>query len=142
MFEEKVRLLIQDKYVALVNLVIDELKTLPINLQNHVDVPFDNMWEAFVNQLRQEDNTFYYTYLPVVEKVCQQKVQILSLTELKLLWLISDGCLEWDATEDFPELEQMLEEVAEELLSWVEQEAEEPEFEEEEELKYRTSYLS
>lgn len=133
MFEEKVRLIIQEKYVELVNLVIEELKMVPIhNLQNSPDILFNNVWEAFAHQLQGENNTSYYTYLHVIEEVCQQKVQTLSLIEIKLLWLISDGCLEWDETQDFPEIEQMLDEVSEELLSWVEQEAEEPEFEEEE----------
>lgn len=133
MFEEKVRLIIQEKYVELVNMVIEELKIVPIhNLQNSTEVPFNHVWEAFVHQLQGEDNTSYYTYLHVIEEICQQKVQTLLLTELKLLWLISDGCLEWDETQDFPEIEQMLDEVSEELLSWVEQEAEEPEFEEDE----------
>lgn len=132
MFEEKVRLIIQKKYVELVNMVIEELKVVPLyDPQNSSDRSFNNAWEAFVHQLQAEDNSSYYTSLHGIEEICQQKVQTLSLTELKLLWLISDGCLEWDDTQDFPEIEQMLDEVSEELLSWVEQEAEEPEFEEE-----------
>ena len=129
MFEEKTRFIIQEKYVELVGIVIDELQALPIqNIQDNINTPFENVWEAFVNQLQSEDNTFVYAH--VIEDVCQQVVQTLTLTEAKLLWLISEGSNEWEGEEEFPEVEQLIDEVAEELFSWVEQEAEEPEFEE------------
>ncbi len=130
MFEEKIRLIIEDKYAELVNLTIEKLKALPIHhLPHQVNRSFPNIWEAFAHQLQHEDNALYYTYLNVVETICYQQAQQLTKTELKLLWLISDGCLEWDDAADFPAIEAMLEAVAEELLSWVEQEAEEPQLE-------------
>jgi hypothetical protein len=60
-------------------------------------------------------------------------VQELSITELRLLWLASEGCVVWEEPSDFPEADQMLRDVADELLSWIEQEAEEPEFGDDEE---------
>ncbi len=132
MFEEKVRRIIQEKYIGLVNVVVENLKTLPIT-DHGGEVPFANVWEAFAHELQHENSALYYQYLNAVESICQHCVQHLTLTELKLLWLISDGNLEWDETvETFPEPNKMREGVTEELLSWVEQEAEEPEFEEEE----------
>ena len=68
----------------------------------------------------------------MIANICQQIAQTLTLTELKLLWLISGGYLKWDDDNEFPASEQMLDEVAEELFSWVEQEAEGSEFEEDE----------
>lgn len=132
MFEEKVRFIIQEKYIELVNTVIDELKGLPVqNIQDNNDNVFDSVWEAFVNQLQEEDSGPYHAYTHVIENICQQVTQSLTLTELKLLWLVSGGYSNWEEESDFPDVERMLDEVTEELLSWVEQEAEDAEFEEE-----------
>lgn len=138
MFEDKTRIIIEDKYIEMVSRVIEQLKSLPLqNLQgtrSHRDTSFANIWEAFAEESQRiEDNSFYHSFLGVITDACRQVAQELTLTELRLLWLVSDGCLEWDEETDFPSHEQMAEEVAEELFSWVEQEAEDPQFEQEEE---------
>jgi len=134
MVEEKIKFIIQEKYIELVNKVIDELKALPLqNIQDNPDMPFDNVWEAFVCQLQEEvEDLSYPAYEHVIVNICQQITQTMTLTELKLLWLISGGYLKWDDDNEFPGIEQMIDEVAEELFSWVEQEAEDSEFEEDE----------
>lgn len=141
MFEERVRQIIEERYIELVSIVVDELKALPVqNLQdnNSLDTYFGNMWEIFVEQVQRDDDIPYHT-TTVINNICQQTVQPLTLTELKLLWLLSDGCLEWD-DDDFPDVDQMFDDVTEELISWVEQEAEEPElledFEDEDDDEY------
>ncbi|OQW92691.1 MAG: hypothetical protein BWK79_14155 [Beggiatoa sp. IS2] len=144
MFEDKTRIIIEDKYMELVGRVIEQLKNLPLqNLQGaqpHRDTSFANVWEAFAEELQRiEDNNFYHSFLGVITNTCQQVVQELTTTELRLLWLVSDGCLEWDEETDFPSTEQMVEEVAEELFSWVEQEAEDPQFEQDSEEMYDTT---
>jgi hypothetical protein len=132
MFEGRVRLIIQEKYIDLVGSVIEKLKDLPMQNIQDFDIKHDNVWDGFVELVQQEDNednVLYPIYADVITEVCQQALAPLTLTELELLWLISDGCLEWDETEEFPEVERMVDDVTEELLSWIEQEAEEPEFE-------------
>lgn len=130
MFEEKIRFIIQEKYIDLVSLVIDELKNLPVasltNALETTSMPFDNVWDAFASLSTRWDEVLDYACSQTISDICCQTVQTLTLTELKLLWVISEGAIEW-GSESFPEVEQMIEEVTDELFSWVEQEAEEPE---------------
>lgn len=139
MFEERTRLIIQEKYVELVNYVIDTLKSTSVKkIQEKLETRYENVWDAFIYQVETDDSdAIYYVFISFINEICVRTVETLALTELKLLWLISDGCLEWEEeTTDFPEVDQMLDDVAEELLSWVEQEAEEPELEDEDALYY------
>lgn len=131
MFEDRVRYIIEEKFVELVGNVIDELRNLPIqSLQENTHSPFDNVWDSFVDQLQQEDDPpDYPIFTNAIMGICQQSIALLSFTELKLLWLITEGCLAWEEAEVFPEIEKIARDVAEELFSWIEQEAEEPEFE-------------
>jgi len=132
MFEGRVRLIIQEKYIDLVGSVIEKLKNLPMQNIQDVEIEHDNVWDGFVELVQQENNEdsmLYPIYADVITGICQQALESLTLTELELLWLISDGCLEWNEVEEFPEVERMTDDVTEELLSWIEQEAEEPEFE-------------
>ncbi len=131
MFEDRVRYIIEEKFVELVGNVIDELRNLPIqSLQENTHSSFDNVWESFVEQLQQDDESpDYAAFTTAIMGICQQAVETLSFTELKLLWLITEGCLAWQEEEVFPEIEKIARDVAEELFSWIEQEAEEPEFE-------------
>lgn len=132
MFEQRTRLIIQEKYMELVGEVIDVLRTM----QAHADADtkathsFDTLWAAFSEQFQQPEDPLDNAYTEIVADICQQTVeQQLTLTELQLLWLVSDGALAWTEEETLPDEEQMIDEVTEELLSWVEQEAEEPELE-------------
>jgi hypothetical protein len=131
MFEDRVRYIIEEKFVDLVGNVIDELRNLPIqSLQENTHSPFDNVWDSYVDQLQQEDdNPDHTAFTNAIMGICQQSVETLSFTELKLLWLITEGCLAWQGEDVFPEIEKIAQDVAEELFSWIEQEAEEPEFE-------------
>jgi hypothetical protein len=131
MFEDRVRYIIEEKFVDLVGNVIDELRNLPIqSLQENTHSPFDNVWDSFVDQLQQEDDDSNDSvFTNAIMGICQQSVETLSFTELKLLWLITEGCLAWQGEEVFPEIEKIAQDVVEELFSWIEQEAEEPEFE-------------
>lgn len=131
MFEDRVRYIIEEKFVELVGNVIDELRNLPIqSLQENTHSPFDNVWDSFVDRLQQEDELpDYHVFTNAIMGICQQSIGTLSFTELKLLWLITEGCLAWQEDEVFPEIEKIARDVAEELFSWIEQEAEEPEFE-------------
>ena len=125
MFEERTRLIIQDKYVDLVEQVIDELRDTdaPEELEQ---ANYSHFWEAFCEQF-QDDDEQLDAYTDVISEACQRMVDSLTLTELKLLWLVSEGCADWVEDDDFPDDEQMQDDVTDELISWVEQEAEEPE---------------
>ncbi len=136
MFEQRTRLIIQDKYMELVGIVIDELRNMPVQqVSDSIDVPFENVWDAFAEPFQHEAEPLYNSYNDVVSDMCQQLTEQLTLTELQLLWLVSDGALEWEDDDEFPDEEQMLNDVAEELYSWVEQEAEEPELADEYEVE-------
>jgi len=134
MFEIKTRQIVQEKYIELVGQIIDELRNIAIHsLPDSGNIPFETVWDAFVAHFQHSDELpTYNIYSDIIVDICQEMVETLTLTELKLLWLVSEGCLEWDESEDFPDVERMLEDVAEELISWIEQEAEEPELEPEE----------
>ncbi|MDD2815738.1 MAG: hypothetical protein PHP00_08370 [Thiotrichaceae bacterium] len=140
MFEERVRIIIQEKFEELVDTAIDELKALNMeDVQNRLeegcklDTHFENFWAAFVEELQQgAESMLYHTFIELIDDMCLQLIQELSITELKLMWLTSDGCLSWEEPAEFPEIEQMARDVSDELLSWIEQEAEEPEFASEE----------
>lgn len=142
MFEDRVRYIIEEKFVELVGNVIDELRNLPIqSLQENTHSSFDNVWESFVEQLQQDDESpDYATFTNAIMGICQQAVETLSFTELKLLWLITEGCLSWQEEDVFPDIEKIAKDVAEELFSWIEQEAEEPEFELDQEGYEETEY--
>ncbi len=138
MFEIKTRQIVQEKYIELVGQIIDELRNISIHsLPDSVGIPFETVWDAFVAHFQptNEDLPPYNIYSDIIVDICQEFVETLTLTELKLLWLVSEGCLEWDESEEFPDVERMLDDVAEELISWIEQEAEEPELEPEEVLE-------
>ncbi|EIJ43822.1 hypothetical protein BegalDRAFT_2994 [Beggiatoa alba B18LD] len=128
MFENRTRLIIQEKYLELVRQAVDVLKAIPTTQLQDIGSTYDNVWEAFTQEVQREEDAIYFSGL--ITDVCRQMVQTLSITELQLLWLISDGCFDWDDDEEFPEIEQMVTDVTDELSSWVEQEAEEPELEE------------
>lgn len=137
MFEERVRIIIQEKFEELVDTAIDELKTLTMeDVQKRLDegctleeTHFENFWAAFIEELQQgAESMLYHTFVDLIDDLCLQLIQELSMTELKLLWLTSDGCLSWEDPAEFPEINQMARDVSDELLSWIEQEAEEPNF--------------
>ncbi len=131
MFEEKARLLIQEKYIDLVSEIIETLRELPLkNLQDIIHPPFDTVWEVFVNYVQNDDEALSTLHRDVIIDVCQQAIAPVTLTEIRLLWLGSDGYINWGEKEDFPEIEQMFEDIMGEVWSWIEQEAEEPEFDE------------
>jgi len=129
MFEEKTRMLIEDKYVEMVCTVIDELRAYPMqNIQNSIKLPANNLWEAFMEHMQHEEEDFHASNHVAILDVCQRAVQSLTITELKLLWLVSEGASIWEE-DNFPDMPRMLNNVVEELMSWVEQEAEDPELE-------------
>ncbi|OUD12491.1 hypothetical protein [Thioflexithrix psekupsensis] len=137
MFEERTRLIIEEKYIELVAIVVAKLREMPVNaVLDSIEPRHTTVWEAFaaqfgINRDDDEDEDMYEIYGEVVAGVCEDTVeQQLTLTELQLLWLVSEAASIWEEDE-FPDEVQMLSEVAEELLSWVEQEAEEPELIEE-----------
>ncbi len=133
MFDGKVRQIIQEKYIELVGIVIDQTKTMSMqDIETEIDTAFSNVWEAFVNEMQIEESSLYYSLCDTVRHISEHAVQKLTITEVKMLWLISDACLDWDENDDFPSDDKMLSDIAEELFSWVEQEAEQPEFEDEE----------
>lgn len=133
MFEEKTRVMIEDKYVEMVCTIIDELRARPAqNIQDSIQLPFSSLWEAFIDHMQHEeddDENFQSVDHIAILEVCQRTVQELTLTELKLVWLVSEGASIWEEDDDFPDSARMLSDVIEELMSWIEQEAEEPELE-------------
>lgn len=142
MFDGKVRQIIQEKYIELVGIVIDQTKTMSMqDIETEIDTAFSNVWEAFVNEMQIEESGLYYSLCDTVRQISEHVVQRLTITEVKMLWLISDACLDWDENDDFPSDDKMLSDIAEELFSWVEQEAEQPEFEDEE-YEAEEEYLS
>jgi hypothetical protein len=137
MFEERTRLIIEEKYIQLVAIVIIKLREMPVNaVLDSIEPCYATVWEAFAAQFRMirdedDDDSMYEMYSDIVAEMCEETIeQELTLTELQLLWLVSEAASIWEEDE-FPDEVQMLSEVAEELLSWVEQEAEEPELIEE-----------
>ncbi|ALG66801.1 hypothetical protein [Beggiatoa leptomitoformis] len=127
MFEHRTRQIIQEKYLELVRQAVDVLKAIPTKQLQDVGSAYDNVWEAFTQEVQREDAVHFSS---LITDVCRQMVQTLTITELQLLWLLSDGCFDWDDEDEFPEIEQIVIDVMDELSSWIEQEAEEPELEE------------
>ncbi len=130
MFEEKTRMIIEDKYVEMVCTVIDELRAHPMqeDIQDSIKLPANNLWEAFMEHMQHEEREFHASNHVAIFNVCQRVVQSLTVIELKLVWLVSEGASIWEE-DNFPDMPHMLNNVVEELMSWIEQEAEDPEFE-------------
>lgn len=130
MFEEKTRIIVEDKYVEMVSVVIDELRECPVQqLQDSMKLSSGNLWDAFVEHMQYEDDELDSVERAAVLEICQRVVHSLTITELKLMWLVSEGALIWEEEEDFPDIEHMVNDVVDELMSWIEQEAEDPELE-------------
>lgn len=131
MFEEKTRIIVEDKYVEMVSVVIDELRECPVQqLQDSMKLSSGNLWDAFVEHMQYEDDELLDSIeRAAVLEICQRVVHSLTITELKLMWLVSEGALIWEEEEDFPDIEHMVNDVVDELMSWIEQEAEDPELE-------------
>lgn len=144
MFEERARLIIQDKYVELMGNIIDKLKELSLSSiaddvpTTALDTDFDNLWDVFVEQVqRDEDTELYRACSDLINDLCHQSVEPLTIMELHFLWLTSEACNEWvDETEEFPQTRVLVDDVSEELMSWIEQEAEDPELSEADDLHY------
>jgi hypothetical protein len=126
---EKVRIIIEDKYAELTDEVIETLKGMTVE-SDEEDAPPYTIWEDFVDLV--QDEAEYSDYDDLISETCLEAMEQLSPLELKLLWLGSGGCLDWEEAgqeADFPDMDQIQQDVGEELFSWIEQKAAEDDLE-------------
>jgi len=118
---EKIRLIIEDKYTELTRTVIEALKG---TMTESEGVASASVWNAFAELVQDEAEDTDYDDL--ISEYCLDLMEDLSPIELKLLWLGSGGCLDWEEEgqeADFPDTERIQQDVLEELFSWIEQNA-------------------
>ena len=124
---EKVKAIIEEKYSELTSEVIAELMRLaPDAVSADDETDFANAWDVFASQAQNGEGLHDDNYEQLVDDLCLAQIDTLSDTELKLLWLGSGGYVEWHSEDPllFPSEEQMVDEVLEEMYSWIEQKAE------------------
>ncbi len=124
---EKVRVIIEDKYAELTSQVIEILKQISLEIEDEEGKETTlGLWEDFVDLMQNDQELEYTEHDDTIEDACRQCLADLSRMEIKLLWLGSGGSLEWDGESeepDFPPRDKLLEDVVDELFSWVEQKA-------------------
>lgn len=124
---DKVKALIKERYLELSEAIINDMRSLPADsLQSTKTIRVANMWEAFSRQVQSDDEALLNKgYQGEMNGVCHAYLDQLSFTELRLLWLGSGGYVEWKDKNapDFPQKDQVWEEVRDELYSWIEQRA-------------------
>ncbi|QGQ95823.1 hypothetical protein EHS13_13525 [Paenibacillus psychroresistens] len=114
---DEVTQIIKDKYNEYADKVINEIQELgPDCLHSGDDSGLDDVWEEFKFQVQEGESIFYEFYEATILSICSGVLKKLSVNELKLLWLISDGYYDWN--EDWsPGTNELLEMVEDELYS-------------------------
>lgn len=98
---KRVRHVVADIYVGLVEKVIAEIKALPDNCrQSGDDSKLKDVWEEFKYQFQGEESFCFELYEHTVRALCESQVMALD-SELKgLLWFWSDGYEDWYVNHD------------------------------------------
>jgi hypothetical protein len=123
---QRVKVIIEEKYAELTGEIITALEEMePVEIEEDDGSPYASAWEAFADEVQADESSLYDLYEEAIDEMCQDLLEDLSYTELKLLWLGSGGYVNWHSEnpEDFPDEEVMAGDVLEELYSWVEQRA-------------------
>lgn len=123
---EKIKAIIEEKYAELTSEIIAELRGMdPLGDSEDGNEEFDSAWELFAAQSQNDEETLDENYEQLIDELCLAQIDSLSDTELKLLWLGSGGYVDWHDEDPlvFPGEEQMVDEVLEEMYSWIEQKA-------------------
>jgi len=119
MKKSEVTAIIDERYAELVSEVADRVKSIPDSAkQCGDDSASPDLWEEFKYEMQEERSLSFNLYEDHIEGLCDVLAEDLPPTEVKLLWFVSDGYLDW-IEDGFPDLGQLREAVSRELYSRV-----------------------
>ncbi|TVY09072.1 hypothetical protein [Paenibacillus cremeus] len=118
MNRKQISLIINDKYSGYVMQVKAKIENLDKSfMQSGDDSPLNNVWEEFVVQIQGEESIFFEAYEDTIRAICEKVLNSLTESELRLLWLETDGYFDYDEDELFPTEDVLLEGIEQELYS-------------------------
>jgi hypothetical protein len=122
---ERVKCIIEEKYAELTSEVIAQLQELAPDEIGYEASDREDAWEAFAEEVQNSLEDDDAIESDVIDELCSEQIEELSLTELKLLWLGSGDYVNWhnEDLEEFPSEDEMADAVMDELYSWLEQKA-------------------
>lgn len=119
MKNSEVEAIISERYAQLVSEIADRVKRLPDSCkQSGDDSEFPDVWEEFKYEIQEEQSVLFNLYEDHIQGLCDGLTEALLPTEIKVLWLGSDGYLDW-VEDGFPDLSQLHQDVSRELYSRV-----------------------
>jgi len=99
--QKLVNSIVFDKYREHARKVIKQIKALPDSCrQSGDDSDLKDVWEEFKFQLHNGESIFYFAYEITIRQMCDAVVFSLPQNEMRLLWLWSDGYVEWDEEDE------------------------------------------
>ena len=119
----QLRQIIDDKYADYVMQVVAQVKALdPRSRAAPPDLGLADVWEEYKYQVQGQESILFNFYVETIESICTDVVKALPEHELRLLWLETDGYLEYNANDNhslFLHRDNLLDDVAAELYSRV-----------------------
>jgi hypothetical protein len=94
---EHVDAIVKKAYNNLLNNIILKLREIPQNaMQSGADSPLLDIWEEICSQVQVQESIFWEKYLVVIESIVETEVNKLDPILLRIMWLETDGYIEWD----------------------------------------------
>ncbi len=119
----QLRQIIDDKYADYVMQVVAQIKALgPESRTAPPDLGLADVWEEYKDQVQGQESILFEFYVETIESFCSDVLKILPEHELRLLWLETDGYLEYAADDNhslFLHRDNLLDDVAAKLYSRV-----------------------
>ncbi|HEX3149654.1 MAG TPA: hypothetical protein VHR66_16380 [Gemmataceae bacterium] len=93
---ERVRRMAAALYDGLVAKVIAEIKELPGNCRQSGDSRLKDVWEEFKYQKQRDQSIFFELFEEAIRDICARHGEVLDREQQGLLWLWSEGYVDWD----------------------------------------------